>query len=73
MYTLQLSTYILLDLRLLNRQKLLAGKENSQIFNEDFYLPLYLPLWYSRIKLIHKFLLDENKGENKNFKKMGFK
>ncbi len=28
------------------RQKLLAGKEkeNSQIFNEDFYLPLYLPL-----------------------------
>jgi hypothetical protein len=20
-------------------------KENSQIFNEDFYLPLYLPLW----------------------------
>jgi hypothetical protein len=27
-------------------QKLLAGtlKENSQIFNEDFYLPLYLPL-----------------------------
>jgi hypothetical protein len=19
--------------------------ENSQIFNEDFYLPLYLPLW----------------------------
>jgi hypothetical protein len=29
------------------RQKLLAGKEkeNSQIFNEDFYLPLYLPLW----------------------------
>jgi hypothetical protein len=30
------------------QQKLLAGtkKENSQIFNEDFYLPLYLPLWY---------------------------
>jgi hypothetical protein len=29
-----------------SRQKLLAGKqkENSQIFNEDFYLPLYLPL-----------------------------
>ncbi len=29
------------------RQKLLAGteKEISQIFNEDFYLPLYLPLW----------------------------
>ena len=29
------------------RQKLLAGKEkeNSQIFNEDFCLPLYLPLW----------------------------
>ncbi len=28
------------------RQKLLAGrlKENSQIFNEVFYLPLYLPL-----------------------------
>jgi hypothetical protein len=27
------------------RQKLLAGtwKENSQIFYEDFYLPLYLP------------------------------
>ncbi len=20
--------------------------ENSQIFNEDFYLPLYLPLWF---------------------------
>jgi hypothetical protein len=34
-----------LDLELY-RQKLLAGtkKENSQIFNEDFYLPLYLPL-----------------------------
>ncbi len=31
----------------LYRQKLLAGKqkENSQIFKEDFYLPLYLPLW----------------------------
>ncbi len=31
-------------------QKLLAGKqqENSQIFNEDFYLPLYLPLCVSR-------------------------
>jgi hypothetical protein len=28
----------------MNRQKLLAGKEKSQIFNEDFYLPLYLPL-----------------------------
>ncbi len=30
-----------------DRQKLLAGKqkENSQIFNDDFYLPLYLPLW----------------------------
>ena len=30
----------------LYRQKLLAGKqqENSQIFNEDFYLPLYLHL-----------------------------
>ncbi len=30
----------------LHRQKLLAGKqqENSQIFNEYFYLPLYLPL-----------------------------
>ncbi len=30
----------------LYRQKLLAEKqeENSQIFNEDFYLPLYLPL-----------------------------
>ncbi len=29
-----------------SRQKLLAGKEkeNSQIFYEDFYLPLYLPL-----------------------------
>ncbi len=29
------------------RQKLLSEKwkENSQIFNEDFYLPLYLPLW----------------------------
>ncbi len=29
------------------RQKLLAGKEkeNSQIFDADFYLPLYLPLW----------------------------
>jgi hypothetical protein len=29
------------------RQKLLVGKwkENSQIFNENFYLPLYLPLW----------------------------
>jgi hypothetical protein len=29
------------------RQKLLAGKwkENIQIFNEDFCLPLYLPLW----------------------------
>ena len=29
------------------RQKILARKwkENSQIFNEDFYLPLYLPLW----------------------------
>ncbi len=29
------------------RQKILAWKwkENSQIFNEDFYLPLYLPLW----------------------------
>jgi hypothetical protein len=29
------------------RQQLLAGKwkENSQIFKEDFYLPLYLPLW----------------------------
>jgi hypothetical protein len=29
-----------------DRQKLLPGKqkENSQIFNEDFYLPLYLPL-----------------------------
>ncbi len=28
------------------RQKLVAGKEkeNSQIFNADFYLPLYLPL-----------------------------
>ncbi len=28
------------------QQKLLAGKqkENSKIFNEDFYLPLYLPL-----------------------------
>ncbi len=40
------------------RQKLLAGKEkeNSQIFNADFYLPLYLPLWLkgkcSRIKLV---------------------
>jgi hypothetical protein len=21
-------------------------EENSQIFNEDFYLPLYLPLWF---------------------------
>ncbi len=36
-----------------SRQKLLAGKEkgNSQIFNEDFYLPLYLPLWYCPFKL----------------------
>jgi hypothetical protein len=34
------------------RQKLLAGKwkENSQIFNEDFYLPLYLPLWPTTFK-----------------------
>jgi hypothetical protein len=30
-------------------QKLLAGtwKENSQIFNDDFYLPLYLPLCFA--------------------------
>jgi hypothetical protein len=35
-----------------SRQKLLAGKqkENSQIFNEDFYLPLYLPLCFTLIK-----------------------
>ncbi len=34
------------------RQKLLAGKyeENSQMFHEDFYLPLYLPLWANRSK-----------------------
>jgi len=36
----------------LYRQKLLTGKwqENSQIFNEDFYLPLYLSLWVNTIK-----------------------
>jgi hypothetical protein len=30
------------------RQKLLAGtsKQNNQIFNEDFYFPLYLCLWH---------------------------
>jgi hypothetical protein len=22
-------------------------RQNSQIFNEDFYLPLYLPLWFN--------------------------
>ncbi len=35
------------------RQKLLAGKlkVNSQIFNEDFYLPLYLPLWCLNMRL----------------------
>jgi hypothetical protein len=38
----------------LYRQKLLAGKlkENSQTFNEDFYLPLYLPLWLFIIMLV---------------------
>ncbi len=37
------------------RQKLIAGKyeENSQMFNEDFYLPLYLPLWYRRTYYIN--------------------
>ncbi len=37
------------------RQKLLAGKykENSQIFNEDFYLPLYLPLCSFPLYLSH--------------------
>jgi hypothetical protein len=47
---LYLATLGLLSFQQLNfelyRQKLLAGKqkENSKIFNEDFYLPLYLPL-----------------------------
>jgi hypothetical protein len=27
----------------------LLGSRNSQMFNEDFYLPLYLPLWFSII------------------------
>jgi hypothetical protein len=36
-------------------QKLLAGtkKKNSQIFNEDFYLPLYLPLWAVATLVLH--------------------
>jgi hypothetical protein len=25
-------------------------EKNSQIFNEDFYLPLYLPLWFDGAK-----------------------
>jgi hypothetical protein len=27
-------------------------KETSQIFNEDFYLPLYLPLWWGLMRMI---------------------
>jgi hypothetical protein len=35
------------EFRMILAKKLLARtlKENSQIFNEDIYLPLYLPLW----------------------------
>jgi hypothetical protein len=38
--------------------KLLAGtyKENSQIFNEVFYLPLYLPLWIRTSRRLDTFL-----------------
>ncbi len=39
------------------RQKLLAGKqkENCQMINEDFYLPLYLPLCLNRREYCSKY------------------
>jgi hypothetical protein len=45
------------------RQKLLAGKEkeNSQIFNADFYLPLYLPLWLAGSCVLDKYVEAEAK------------
>jgi hypothetical protein len=46
-----------------DRQKLLAGKEkeNSQIFNEDFYLPLYQRLWAAKQrKLEVKYLMTQS-------------
>jgi len=43
-HVLSIATAEFLEIRY--QQKILAGKykENSQVFNEDFYLPLYLPL-----------------------------
>ncbi len=48
-----------------SRQKLLAGKEkeNSQIFNEDFYLPLYLPLWCSVTAKMFKLQTSKDKSK----------
>ncbi len=55
-----------------HRQKLLAGKEkeNSQIFNADFYLPLYLPLWPTRS--VSFILLYAHKIIEKEFKETIF-
>jgi hypothetical protein len=56
------------------RQKLLARKkkENSHMFNEDFYLPLYLPLWFApgfliriRINLICWIRIRIQEGKNR--------
>jgi hypothetical protein len=44
--------------------KLLAGtkKENSQIFKEDFYLPLYLPLWLKQTLTLQGFFKTAEAG-----------
>ncbi len=48
----------------IGRNSLLGNRKNSQMFNGDFYMPLYLPLWvfpscfqYTRHKLTEAFTL----------------
>ncbi len=61
-----ISIFIIQLLQQLNfylyRQKLLAGKqeENSQIFNEAFFLPLYLPLclWSTDTRAVFRLVLS---------------